>query len=46
MPAIGNVSVDATALMALGFLVAVLATSMGLFVWLMRQGGKRPRRDA
>ena len=34
---------DPLALTALGFLAAVLILSIGLFGWLMTQGGKRRR---
>lgn len=41
MPQIANVTVDPLALTALGFLGAVLVCTVGLFGWLMLQGGKR-----
>ncbi|WP_395645400.1 hypothetical protein [Terricaulis sp.] len=43
MPDIAGLNVDTAALVALGFLVAVLAISLGLFGWVMSQGGKRKR---
>lgn len=43
MPNIANLNVDPLALTALGFLGAVLALTLGLFAWLMLQGGKRKK---
>ncbi len=36
--------VDQTALIALGFLGSVLAITLGLFGWVLTQGGKRPKK--
>lgn len=38
---IANLSIDPLAITALGFLVAVLVISIGLFAWLMMAGGKK-----
>lgn len=43
MPNVSGLSVDSTALMALGFLGAVLLMTIGLFAWIMLQGGKAPK---
>lgn len=45
MPQISNLSVDATALMAVGFLAAILVLTLGLFAWLILQPGKRAKRN-
>ncbi len=45
MPNFANLQIDPPALMALGFLVAVLVMTLGLFSWLMTQGGKRDKRS-
>lgn len=47
MPNLSNVHVDPTALMALGFLGAIVVLSALLFAWLVAQmGKKKPRADA
>lgn len=43
MPEIANVNVDMAALVALGFLGAVLIVTASVFVWLVTQGGKRKK---
>ena len=43
MPNIANLNVDPLALTALGFLGVVLVLTLGLFAWLMLQGGKRKK---
>ncbi len=40
MPDFAKLSIDPLAITALGFLVAVLVMTFGLFGWLMMQGGK------
>ena len=42
MSELAKLSVDPTAWMAVGFLVSILAISIGLFGWVMAQGGKKP----
>jgi hypothetical protein len=46
MPEIATMNIDPLALTALGFLVAVLAITFGLFGWIMVQSGKRSKPSA
>lgn len=41
MPDFTKLNVDPAALIALGFLGAVLLLTLGLFGWLVTRGGKR-----
>lgn len=43
MPNLANLSVDPAALIALGFLVAVLVMTFVLFGWVAKQGAKRQK---
>lgn len=46
MQEIAGLTIDPLALTALGFLVAVLVITFGLFGWIMLQSGKRPKPPA